>query len=142
MRVLYYLCVWLVSYLIYILDVTDVGPKGIADFELCAGLCDKEGKSDLEIAVEEVEEECGYKVHPDQMEFVQKFCEYGARKLIYYVGKLWWFKGQIISKGLLVSSNSPKKQTNKFVLLLRSIHLFVFGRIRGYQKFLSKLSDL
>ena len=24
-------------------------------------------------------------------------------------------KGQIISKGLLVSSNSPKKQTNKFV---------------------------
>ena len=69
-------------------DITDIGPKGIADFELCAGLCDKEGKSDPEIAVEEVEEECGYKVHPDQMEFVQKFCEYGARKMIYYVGKL------------------------------------------------------
>merc|ERR1712008_199775 len=59
-------------------DVTDVGPKG-------AGLCDKEGKSDLEIAVEEVEEECGYKVHPDQMELVQKFCENGTRKTIYYV---------------------------------------------------------
>ena len=27
------------------------------------------------------------------------------------------FKGQIISKGLLVSSNSPKKQTNKFVFI-------------------------
>merc|ERR1711935_123758 len=66
-------------------DVTDVGLKGIADFEICAGLCDKEGKSDLEIAVEEVEEECGYKVHPDQMELVQKFCENGTRKTIYYV---------------------------------------------------------
>ena len=72
-------------------DVTNinVGPRGISDIELCAGLCDKEGKSDLEIAVDEVEEECGYKVHPDQMEFVQKFCENGARKMIYYVGKFF-----------------------------------------------------
>ena len=39
-----------------------------------------------------------------------------------------WFhsvKGQIISKGLLVSSNSPKKQMKKFILLLRQICLFV-----------------
>ena len=73
-------------------DVTNinVGTRGISGIELCAGLCDKEGKSDLEIAVEEVEEECGYKVHPDQMEFVQKFCEHGARKMIYYVGKFCW----------------------------------------------------
>jgi len=66
-------------------DVTDIGSRGIADLELCAGLCDKEGKTDLEIAVEEIEEECGYRVHPDQLEFVQKFCENGARKMIYYV---------------------------------------------------------
>ena len=59
-------------------------------------MCDKEGKSDLEIAVEEVEEECGYKVHPDQLEFVQKFCEYGARKMIYYVGKFCYL---VIIKG-------------------------------------------
>ena len=74
----------------YFGDITDIGLKGISDIELCAGLCDKEGNSDLEIAVEEVEEECGYKVHPDQLEFVQKFCEHGARKMIYYVGKFCW----------------------------------------------------
>ena len=28
---------------------------------------------------------------------------------------LWWTKGQRISKGLLVSSNSPKKRMNEFV---------------------------
>ena len=72
---------------ICILDVSDVGLKGIADFELCAGLCDKEGKSDLGIAVEEVEELCGYKLDPDRLEFVQIFCESRARKMIYYVGK-------------------------------------------------------
>ena len=98
------MCVWLISYLIYILDVTDVGLKGIADFELCAGLCDKEGKSDLEIAVEEVEEECGYKVHPNQLEFVQKFCEYGARKMIYYVGKLCWFSNYLRALVFLIGN--------------------------------------
>ena len=55
--------------------------------KLCAGLCDKDRKSDLEIVVEEVEEECGYKVDPDQLEFVQNFCEGGAWKMIYYFGK-------------------------------------------------------
>ena len=45
------------------------------------------GKSDLGIAVEEVEEVCGYKLDPDQLEFVQIFYEGGARKMIYYVGK-------------------------------------------------------
>ena len=68
----------------------DIGSKGIT-LELCAGLCDKEGKSDLEVAIEEVEEECGYKVHPDQMKFVQKFYENGARKMLYYVGQLIWY---------------------------------------------------
>ena len=45
-------------------------------------------------------------------------------------------KGQIISKGLLVSSNSPKKRTNERIHC-SSINEFVpsfFGRIRGYQK--------
>ena len=65
----------------------NVGPRGISDIELCAGLCDKEGKSDLGIAVEEVEELGGYKLDPDQLEFVQIFCESGARQKIYYVGK-------------------------------------------------------
>ena len=79
-------------------DVTNtiVGPRGISDIELCAGLCDKEGKSDLDIAVEEVEEVCGYKVDPDQLELVQKFCEGdGARKIIYYVGEFCWFSNYL-----------------------------------------------
>ena len=37
-----------------------------------------------------------------------------------------WFKGQIISKGLLVSSNSPKNERTNSFLLLRRIHSFVF----------------
>ena len=67
--------------------MTDIESKGMADVELCAGFCDKEGKSDVQIAIEEVEEECGYRVNQDQMELVQKYCEDGARKIIYYVGK-------------------------------------------------------
>ena len=55
-------------------------------------------------------------------------------------------KGQIISKRLLVSSDSSKKRTNEFGFLPNSIkNEFVrsfFGRIRGYQKVLSKLSVL
>ena len=39
-------------------------------------------------------------------------------------------KGQIISNGLLVSSNSPNKRTNEFTTTTNSF----FGRIRGYQK--------
>lgn len=38
-------------------------PKGFT-FELCAGLVDKGGKSLEQIAAEEVEEECGYRVPP------------------------------------------------------------------------------
>ena len=41
--------------------------------ELCAGIVDKEGKSLCEIAKEEVEEECGYRVESNQIEFVQRF---------------------------------------------------------------------
>ena len=39
----------------------DVGKKGIT-LELCAGIVDKQGKSLAEIATEEVEEECGFKL--------------------------------------------------------------------------------
>ena len=66
--------------------MTDIESKGMADVELCAGFCDKEGKSDVQHAIEEVEEECGYRVNQDQMELVQKYCEGGARNMIYYVG--------------------------------------------------------
>ena len=47
-------------------------------------------------------------------------------------------KGQMILKGLLVSSNSPKKRTNKFVEVVKT-NLFV--RFLG-EKVLSKLSDI
>ena len=53
-------------------------------------------------------------------------------------------KGQIISKGLLVFSNFPKKRTNEFVFYYYydKFVCLLFGRIRGHQKILSKLSDL
>ena len=50
-------------------------------------------------------------------------------------------KGQIISKGLLVSLNSPKKMNERINYQDKFIRLF-FGRIRGHQKVLLKLSDL
>ena len=54
------------------------------------------------------------------------------------------FKGQIMSKGLLVSSNSPKKQTNEFVFTTVTNSFVRFlGECGGHQKkVLSKLSDL
>ncbi|KAL0485932.1 uridine diphosphate glucose pyrophosphatase, partial [Acrasis kona] len=41
---------------------------GGVTYELCAGLIDKEGKSDLEICREEILEECGYDVPIDRIE--------------------------------------------------------------------------
>ena len=63
-----------------------------------------------------------------------------------YLPFTWICNGQIISKWFLVSSDSSKKRTNEFVFWPNSIknefvRLF-FGRIRGYQKVFSKLSDL
>ena len=65
-----------------------------------------------------------------------------------YNGLVWFSrkfftKGQIISKGLLVSTNSPKKTNEqiRFYYYDEFVRLF-FGRIRGHQKVLSKLSDL
>ena len=62
---------------------------GIA-LELCAGIVDKD-KSIAEIAREEVEEECGYKVKIDEMQFVQNFRASigtgGAKMAMFYVGK-------------------------------------------------------
>ena len=49
----------------------DVGKKGIT-LELCAGIVDKQGKSLAEIATEEVEEECGFKLS-QPIEYVQSF---------------------------------------------------------------------
>ena len=74
--------------------------------------------------------------------FFQKMDE----KSILETNKASFAKGQIISKGLLVSSDSSKKRKNEFGFLPDSaknelVRSF-FGRIRGYQKVLSKLSDL
>merc|ERR1712150_120971 len=60
-----------------------IGSKGIT-LEICAGLIDKKDKSALEIAMEEVEEECGYKVQPDQMEFVHKYYDLGCTRTLFY----------------------------------------------------------
>ena len=66
-----------------------IGAIGIT-LELCAGIVDKD-KSIAEIAREEVEEECGYKVKIDEMKFVQNFRASigtgGAKMAMFYVGK-------------------------------------------------------
>ena len=75
-------------YFFCLLDLGDkIGSKGIT-LEICAGLIDKKDKSAHEIAIEEVEEECGYKVHPDQMEFVHKFFDLGCTRSLFYTGKI------------------------------------------------------
>ena len=38
--------------------------------------------------MEEVEEECGYKVQPDQMEFVHKYYDLGCTRTLFYAGKI------------------------------------------------------
>lgn len=64
-----------------------IGAVGIT-LELCAGIVDKD-KSIAEIAREEVEEECGYKVKIDEMKFVQNFRASigtgGAKMAMFYV---------------------------------------------------------
>merc|ERR1739848_152445 len=56
----------------FLKDVSDdVGKRGIT-LELCAGIVDKQGKSLAEIATEEVEEECGFKLSRP-IEYVQTF---------------------------------------------------------------------
>ena len=61
-----------------------------------------------------------------------------------YLEKQGASKGQIISKLLLVSSNSPKnEETNSFILhTTTNSFIHFFGRIGGHQKVLSKLSEL
>lgn len=58
-------------------------------YELCAGLIDKEGKSIEEIAAEEVEEECGYKVEPASLENIVEFYSSvgttGSKQYVFYV---------------------------------------------------------
>ena len=66
-----YILLILIS-LIYLGLDKNVGSMGIT-LELCAGIVDKEGKSLCEIAKEEVEEECGYRVESNQIEFIQRF---------------------------------------------------------------------
>lgn len=55
-------------------------------YELCAGLVDKEGKSVEQIAKEEIEEECGYKVN--NLEYITSFAtavgHSGAKQSLFY----------------------------------------------------------
>lgn len=56
--------------------------------ELCAGLVDKEGKSISEIAAEEIEEECGYKVESNSLEKIAEFYSSvgtsGSKQYLFY----------------------------------------------------------
>ena len=57
--------------------------------ELCAGLLDKAGRSPEEVAAEEVEEECGFRVNPEDLEKITSFYTSvgfaGSRQTLYYV---------------------------------------------------------
>ena len=56
------------------------------------------------------------------------------------MGIILLVKGQIISKGLFDILEFHQKTNER--IRFNSKNEFVFGRIRGYQKVLSKLSDL
>lgn len=47
-------------------------PDEAYTYELCAGICDKDISLE-ETASEEIDEECGYKVSPDKLEFITAF---------------------------------------------------------------------
>lgn len=57
-------------------------------YELCAGLVDKEGKTLQEIASEEVFEECGYEIKPNDLEKIATFYAStgvsGSRQTIFF----------------------------------------------------------
>ena len=56
------------------------------------------------------------------------FCYIKKHFLTFRADGVIYSKGQIISKGLLVSSNSPKKGTNKFIFTTtynEFVHLFL-----------------
>jgi len=56
--------------------------------ELCAGLLDKEGHSPEEVAAEEVEEECGFRIDPSALRKINSFYTSvgfaGSRQILYY----------------------------------------------------------
>ena len=56
--------------------------------ELCAGLLDKEGLSPEEVAVEEIEEECGYRIQKSLLRRITSFYtsvgHSGSRQILYY----------------------------------------------------------
>jgi len=56
--------------------------------ELCAGLLDKEGLPPEAVAVEEIEEECGYRVPSDALRKITSFYtsvgHSGSRQILYY----------------------------------------------------------
>ena len=57
-------------------------------YEFCAGLADKEGKSLEVMAVEEVLEECGYAIKPEDLRFIGSFLNAagmsGSMQYLYY----------------------------------------------------------
>ena len=56
--------------------------------ELCAGLLDKEGYSPEEVAAEEMEEECGFRIDPSALRKINSFYTSvgfaGSRQILYY----------------------------------------------------------
>jgi UDP-sugar diphosphatase len=55
------------------LDWCKVNPRDAFTYELCAGICDKNGKSLEETAQEEIMEECGYRVSLENIHRVKAF---------------------------------------------------------------------
>lgn len=54
------------------LTLNGIVPENAYVYELCAGICDK-GKSLEETAAEEIDEECGYGVKSENIEFITAF---------------------------------------------------------------------
>ncbi|WP_104747996.1 NUDIX hydrolase [Helicobacter cetorum] len=83
-------------------------------YELCAGLVDKPNKSLEEIAVEEVLEECGYKIEPKNLENIGAF--YSATGLSGSLQKIYYAE---ICADLKVSQGGGIDMENIEVLFLK-----------------------
>ncbi|CAP36576.1 Protein CBG19301 [Caenorhabditis briggsae] len=71
------------------IDWNNYDPELGFTMELCAGLIDKEGLTPAEIASEEVAEECGYRVDPEDLLHITTFIvgahQSGSLQYVYYI---------------------------------------------------------
>ncbi|RDU65288.1 NUDIX hydrolase [Helicobacter didelphidarum] len=88
-------------------------PKHGYIYELCAGLCDKDNKSVEQTTIEEIEEECGYRIETSQLckinEFYSSVGMNGALQNLFYA--------QIDSKDRVNAGGGNKNENENIELV-------------------------